>query len=86
MRYARRRRRVALAAPSATVMPYGYAGGPVVAEAMKPLYAEDSFNYPDGYTLALLAATVAVDVALAVPYEAVMDNEIVLQSVQHIRN
>ena len=49
-----------LDAPFATVMPYGYAGGPVVAEAMKDLYAEDSFNYPDGYTLALLAATVGM--------------------------
>ena len=49
-----------LDAPFATIMPYGYAGGPVVAEAMKDLYAEDSFNYPDGYTLALLAATVGM--------------------------
>lgn len=49
-----------LGAPFATVMPYGFSGGPVVAEAMKDLYAEDSFNYPDGYTLALLAATVGM--------------------------
>ena len=49
-----------LGAPFATVMPYGYAGGPVVAEAMKDLYSEESFNYPDGYTLALLAATVGM--------------------------
>ena len=49
-----------LAAPFATVMPYGFAGGPVVAEAMKPLYAVDSFNYPDGYALALLAATIGM--------------------------
>ena len=41
-------------------MPYGYAGGPVVAEAMKDLYAEDSFDYPDGYTLAMMAATVGM--------------------------
>ena len=27
---------------------------------MKDLYAEDSFNYPDGYSLALLAATVGM--------------------------
>merc|ERR1740130_1949909 len=50
--------------PFATVMPYGYAGGPVVAEAMKDLYAEDSFNYPDGYSLALLAATVGMFVGV----------------------
>ena len=49
-----------LPAPFATIMPYGYAGGPVVAEAMKDLYAEDSFNYPDGYTLAMMAATVGM--------------------------
>ena len=49
-----------LEAPFATVMPYGYAGGPVVAEAMKDLYAPDSFNYPQGYTLALLSATVGM--------------------------
>jgi hypothetical protein len=45
-------------------MPYGYAGGPVVAEAMKDLYAVDSFNYPDGYPLALLAATVGMFVGV----------------------
>ena len=39
----------------ATVMPYGFAGGPVVAEAMRDLYAQ--FEYRDGYPLALLAAT-----------------------------
>ncbi|KAL1510646.1 hypothetical protein AB1Y20_006944 [Prymnesium parvum] len=44
----------------ATVMPYGFAGGPVVAEAMLPLYAEETFNYPAGYSLALLAATVGM--------------------------
>ncbi len=43
-----------------TVMPYGYAGGPVVAEAMRPLYAPDSFDYPEGYPLALLAAAVGM--------------------------
>ena len=48
----------------ATIMPYGYAGGPVVAEAMLPLYAPSSFNYPDGYTLALLAATVGMFVGV----------------------
>jgi Na+/glutamate symporter len=36
----------------------------VVAEAMKPLYAEDSFDYPDGYSLALLAATVGMFVGV----------------------
>ena len=49
-----------LPAQFATIVPYGYAGGPVVAEAMKALYAEDSFNYPDGYTLAMLSATVGM--------------------------
>jgi Na+/glutamate symporter len=44
----------------ATILPYGYAGGPVVAEAMRPLYAPDSFNYPEGYPLALLAAAVGM--------------------------
>ena len=50
----------------ATVIPYGYAGGPVVAEAMKPLYSEESFGYPDGYSLALLAATVGMFVGVIV--------------------
>lgn len=53
-----------LDAAFATVMPYGYAGGPVVAEAMRPLYARDSFDYPDGYPLALLAATVGMFVGV----------------------
>lgn len=53
-----------LRAPFATVMPFGYAGGPVVAEAMKDLYAPDSFGYPDGYPLALLAATVGMFVGV----------------------
>ena len=50
----------------ATIMPYGYAGGPVVAEAMQDLYAEGSFNYPDGYPLALLAATLGMFVGVIV--------------------
>ena len=45
-------------------MPYGYAGGPVVAEAMQDLYAVDSFNYPAGYPLALLAATIGMFVGV----------------------
>mmetsp|Transcript_7780 Transcript_7780/g.23318 ORF Transcript_7780/g.23318 Transcript_7780/m.23318 type:complete len:496 (-) Transcript_7780:543-2030(-) len=41
-------------------MPFGYAGGPVVAEAMKDLFAADSFDYTDGYPLSLLSATVGM--------------------------
>ena len=48
----------------ATVMPYGYAGGPVVAEAMRPEYSPASFNYPDGYPLALLAAAIGMFVGV----------------------
>ena len=44
----------------ATVIPYGFAGGPVVAEAMLPLYTDEAFDYADGYTLALLSATVGM--------------------------
>ena len=43
------------AATFATVLPYGFSGGPVVAEAMLPLYAQ--FGNPEGYTMSLLAAT-----------------------------
>ena len=50
--------------PFATIMPSGFAGGPVIAEAMKDLYAEDSFNYPDGYSLALFAATIGMFVGV----------------------
>lgn len=49
-----------LPAAFATVMPYGFAGGPVVAKAMSPIYMEPSFNYPAGYTLAMLSATVGM--------------------------
>ncbi len=73
-----------LAAPFATVMPYGYAGGPVVAEAMKPLYAEDSFNYTDGYTLALLAATVGMFAGVITG--AILVNMAPLQNSLHVRS
>ena len=36
----------------------------MVAEAMKDLYAEDSFNYPEGYSFALLAATIGMFVGV----------------------
>ena len=35
-----------------------------MAEAMQDLYAGDSFDYPDGYPLALLAATVGMFVGV----------------------